>query len=83
MIALNPEEDTKLPYLLHLPFEGGLTLKGLGHLAEVLPRLLSPFEGACPHAAEIVTFGGSYRLSTPDRYDWSRAVTSEGGAKIR
>lgn len=27
LIALNPEEDTKLPYLLHLPLEGGLTLK--------------------------------------------------------
>jgi hypothetical protein len=27
LIARNPEEDSKLPYLLHLPIEGGLVLK--------------------------------------------------------
>jgi hypothetical protein len=29
LIARNPEEDSKLPYLLHLPIEDGLVLKAL------------------------------------------------------
>jgi hypothetical protein len=27
LIGRNPEEDSKLPYLLHLPIQGGLVLK--------------------------------------------------------
>ena len=54
VIALNPEEDTKLPYLLHLPLEGGLTLKA----RETWPRssrvYCHPFEGAWPEPAEIL-----------------------------
>lgn len=54
LIALNPEEDTKLPYLLHLPLEGGLTLK----TRETWPRssrlYCHPFDGPWPEDAEIV-----------------------------
>lgn len=54
LIALNPEEDTKLPYLLHLPLEGGLTLK----TREIWPRssrlYCHPFDGPWPEDAEIV-----------------------------
>jgi hypothetical protein len=42
LIARNPEEDSKLPYVLRLPIEGGLVLKArdtcpLGQ--DLLPRL--------------------------------------------
>jgi hypothetical protein len=54
VIALNPEEDTKLPYLLRLPLEGGVTLK----TRETWPRssrlYCHPFDAPWPEDAELV-----------------------------
>lgn len=40
LIARNPQPDTKLPYLLKLPLEGGPGAEGPRHLAQGLPDLL-------------------------------------------
>jgi hypothetical protein len=54
VVAVNPEEDTRLPYLLRLPLEGGVTLK----TRETWPRssrlYCHPFDGPWPETAEIV-----------------------------
>lgn len=54
IIAVNPEEDTQLPYLLRLPLEGGLMLK----TRETWPRssrlYCHPFEGGWPDPAQIL-----------------------------
>ncbi len=54
LVGRNPEEDSKLPYLLRLPLEGGLVLKA----RETWPRAsrvyCHPFEGEWPAEAEIV-----------------------------
>jgi len=54
LIARNPEEDSKLPYLLHLPIEGGLVLKA----GDTWPRsariYCHPYEAGWPDDPEVV-----------------------------
>ncbi len=54
VIARNPEEDSKLPYLIRLPIEGGLALKA----HDVWPRsarvYCHPFEEGWPPDAEVL-----------------------------
>jgi hypothetical protein len=54
LVAANPEQDSKLPYLLRLPLEGGLVLKA----RETWPRAsrvyCHPFEDAWPVDVEII-----------------------------
>jgi len=53
LIARNPEEDSKLHYLLNLPIEGGLVLKARDtwpHSA----KNCHPYEADWPDDAEIV-----------------------------
>jgi hypothetical protein len=54
VIARNPEEGSKLPFLLRLPLEGGLVLKA----RETWPRsariYCHPFEDGWPPGAEIL-----------------------------
>jgi hypothetical protein len=53
LVVANPEQDSKLPYLLRLPLEGGLVLKA----RETWPRASRvycyPFEDDWPADAEI------------------------------
>jgi hypothetical protein len=54
VIARNPQEDSKLPYLLYLPLEGGVVLKS----RETWPRAsrvyCHPFEEPWPPDADVV-----------------------------
>src|SRR5438445_4526448 len=54
LVAHNPQPDTKLPYLLRLPIDGGLVLKA----RETWPRssriYCHPYEDAWPGEAEIL-----------------------------
>jgi hypothetical protein len=53
-IARNPEEDTKLPYLLHLPLEGGVILKTRDTWPRSSRLYCHPFEEAWPERAQIL-----------------------------
>jgi hypothetical protein len=54
LVARNPEEDSKLPYRLYLPLDGGMVLKA----REAWPRAsrvyCHPFEDGWPAEAEIL-----------------------------
>jgi hypothetical protein len=54
LVARNPEEDSKLPYLLRLPLEGGIVLKARETWPAVSRVYCHPFEGEWPAGAEIV-----------------------------
>jgi hypothetical protein len=54
LIALNPEEDSKLPYLLRLPIEGGLVLKARDTWPRSARIYCHPYEADWPDVAEIV-----------------------------
>jgi len=53
-IARNPQEDSKLPYLLRLPIEGGLVLKARDMWPRSSRVYCHPFEEDWPDDAEIV-----------------------------
>src|SRR5215207_7860540 len=53
-IARNPQEDTKLPYLLRLPIEGGLVLKARDTWPRSARIYCHPYEADWPDVAEIV-----------------------------
>ena len=54
VIARNPEEDSKLPFLLRLPLEGGLVLKARDTWPRSARIYCHPFEGGWPEGAEIL-----------------------------
>jgi hypothetical protein len=54
LIARNPEEDSKLPYLLHLPMEGGLVLKARATWPRSARIYCHPYEAHWPDDAEVV-----------------------------
>jgi hypothetical protein len=54
LIARNPEEDTKLPYVLRLPIEDGLVLKARDTWPRATRIYCHAFEGGWPDHAEIV-----------------------------
>ncbi len=54
LIARNPEEDSKLPYLLHLPIEGGLVLKARDTWPRSARIYCHPYEAHWPDDAEVV-----------------------------
>ncbi len=54
LIARNPEEDSKLPYLLHLPIEGGLVLKARDTWPRSARIYCHPYEAHRPDDAEVV-----------------------------
>ncbi|MEX2416816.1 MAG: ERCC4 domain-containing protein [Actinomycetota bacterium] len=54
IIARNPEQDSKLPYLLRLPVEQGILLKARETWPAVSRVYCHPFEGEWPTEAEIV-----------------------------
>jgi len=54
LIGRNPEEDSKLPYLLHLPIEGGLVLKARDTWPRSARIYCHRFEGGWPEDAQIV-----------------------------
>ncbi len=54
LIARNPEEDSKLPYLLRLPIEDGLVLKARDTWPRATRIYCHAFEGGWPDHAEIV-----------------------------
>jgi hypothetical protein len=54
LIARNPEEDSKLPYLLHLPIEGGLVLKARDTWPRSARIYCHPFEEGWPDDADIL-----------------------------
>lgn len=54
VIARNPEEDSKLPFLLRLPLEGGLVLKARDTWPRSARIYCHPFEGGWPQGAEIL-----------------------------
>ena len=54
LIARNPEEDSKLPYLAHLPIEGGLVLKAHDTWPRSARIYCHPYEADWPGDAEIV-----------------------------
>jgi hypothetical protein len=54
LIARNPEEDSKLPYLLRLPIEGGLVLKARDTWPRSARIYCHPYEADWPDVAEIV-----------------------------
>jgi hypothetical protein len=53
-IARNPEKDSKLPYVLRLPLEGGLILKARDTWPRASRIYCHPFEGPWPEDAEAV-----------------------------
>jgi hypothetical protein len=53
-IARNPQEDSKLPYLLRLPIEGGLVLKARDTWPRSSRVYCHPFEEDWPAGAEVV-----------------------------
>lgn len=54
VVARNPEADSKLPYLLRLPLEGGLVLKAREPWPTTARVYCHRFEGAWPKEAETV-----------------------------
>src|SRR2546426_4931397 len=54
VIARNPQPDTKLPYLLKLPLEGGLVLKARDTWPRTSRVYCHPFEEDWPEEPEIV-----------------------------
>ncbi len=54
VIARNPEADSKLPYLLRLPHEGGLVLKARDTWPRSARIYCHPFEGGWPKSPEIL-----------------------------
>jgi hypothetical protein len=53
VVARNPEEDTKLPFLLKLPVDGGLVLKTRDTWPKTARLYCHPFDG-WPEDAEVV-----------------------------
>jgi hypothetical protein len=53
-IARNPQEDSKLPYLLRLPIEGGLVLKARDTWPRSSRVYCHPFEEDWPEQAETI-----------------------------
>src|SRR5512134_2308363 len=53
-IARNPQGDSKLPYLLRLPIEGGLVLKARDTSRRASRVYCHPFEEDWPAGDEIV-----------------------------
>ena len=53
-IARNPQEDSKLPYLLRLPIEGGIVLKARDTWPRAARVYCHPFEEDWPADAEVV-----------------------------
>ena len=54
VVARNPQEDSKLPYLLRLPLEGGLVLKARERWPTTARVYCHRFEEAWPEDSEIV-----------------------------
>ncbi len=54
VIARNPQEDSKLPYLLRLPLEGGLVLKARDTWPRSSRVYCHPYEEEWPADAEVV-----------------------------
>jgi len=54
VVGRNPQEDSKLPYLLRLPLEGGLVLKARELWPATARVYCHRFEEAWPEDAEIV-----------------------------
>jgi len=54
LIARNPEEDSKLPYLLRLPIGGGLVLKARDTWPRASRIYCHPFDEGWPAHAEIL-----------------------------
>lgn len=54
IIALNPQEDSKLPYILRLPIEGGLLLKARDTWPRSSRIYCHPFEEPWPEEAEVI-----------------------------
>ena len=54
LIARNPEVDSKLPYLLRVPIEGGVVLKARETWPATARVYCHPFEGEWPTDAEVV-----------------------------
>ena len=53
-IARNPEEDSKLPYLIRLPIEGGLVLKARDTWPRSARVYCHPFDDGWPRDADIL-----------------------------
>jgi ERCC4 domain len=54
LVARNPQHETRLPYLLRLPLEGGLVLKARDTWPRISRIYCHPFEGDWPSEPEIV-----------------------------
>lgn len=54
VVARNPEADSRLPYLLRLPLEGGLVLKARESWPTTARVYCHAFEDAWPEEAEII-----------------------------
>lgn len=54
VIGHNPQEDSKLPYLLRIPIEGGLLLKARDTWPRSSRIYCHPFEGDWPDDTEII-----------------------------
>jgi hypothetical protein len=54
LITRNPEEDSKLPYLVQLPIGGGLVLKARDTWPRAARIYCHPFEGPWPEGAEVI-----------------------------
>ncbi len=54
LVARNPEADSRLPYLLRLPLEGGSVLKARESWPATARVYCHRFEDAWPEQAEIV-----------------------------
>lgn len=54
VIARSPDRESKLPYLLRLPIEGGLVLKARDTWPRSSRVYCHPFEGGFPDGAEII-----------------------------
>ena len=54
LVARDPDADSKLPYLLLLPLEGGLVLKARESWPATARVYCHRFEGPWPEQAEIV-----------------------------
>ena len=54
VIARNPEEDSKLPYLLHLPIEAGLVLKARDTWPRAARIYCQPYEAPLADGAEVI-----------------------------
>jgi hypothetical protein len=66
LITRNPEEDSKLPYLVQLPIEGGLVLKARDTWPRAARIYCHPFEGPWPEGAEVIEEARPFRASVAD-----------------